>query len=131
MAVAQQAPDAGLALDATPGTCPCCHADVLIVIMAGEPTPVEPREIMAEYACPRCADVEARGKQRRSVCESCLGLAVLGEPLPPYGIAVADDGSAREFTRRKPIREWEAAHLLHTCGAGREDAATQSAQAVA
>lgn len=120
-----------MALDATPGTCPRCRETVLIVHMDGQAIPVEPVELLAAYPCPRCRNVANRGNVRRSVCEMCLGLGVLGEPLPPYGVAVAADGSAREFDAKHAPRKDEAAHLPHTCelAVGRETAPAQAAAA--
>lgn len=101
--------------DATEGTCPLCHAAVLIVLVGDEPVPVELGEVLPSHRCPECADIEGRGHSRRSHCYRCQNTGWLGNATPPYAVAVAEDGSAREWERGTPLRRGEGLYLPHVC----------------
>lgn len=105
--------EAAATFEPVEGYCPRCREPVLILL--GGELVAEPIEIMPEYPCPECENIRGRGWRRLRQCWRCFGLGTVGEPLPPYGIALAADGSARPFTAKCPPREGEAAHLEHAC----------------
>lgn len=94
------------------GECPACHDPILVVEISGVDVVAELDEVLGEFPCPQCAQVAAKG-HKRGVCHRCGGSERVGEPLPPFGVAVAESGSARYFTGRR--RTGEAVHREHVC----------------
>lgn len=95
------------------GCCVVCQSEVLTLTVDGRPVVVEAAEVLPEHPCPSCEQSMARG-QGRSECSRCGLSGVIGEPVPLRGVALAEDGSAREY-RRRSFRAGEAAHAFHSC----------------
>lgn len=103
-------------LGPTPGRCPSCRAEILIV--GGEVWPdavaVEPVPVLEQHPCNLCAQVEGMGHSRRRVCHRCKGTRFVGEPIGGIeGIAVDQHGMARRV--RGERADGEALHRLHVC----------------
>lgn len=112
--------DVGDAIVAPPfrGECPKCAdvfdepVEVLVVEVAGVDVVVELAEILEIFPCPQCAQVEAKG-HTRGVCWRCENTGIVGVELPPFGVAVDADGTARYFTGSRG--EGEAVYVEHVC----------------
>lgn len=93
------------------GTCPVCHDPVLVLEVHGQDVVAEVPEVVERFPCPQCGQVAEMG-HRRSRCLRCTDGHV-GEPLPAFGVAVAESGVARYFTGERG--DGEAVHREHVC----------------
>lgn len=95
------------------GDCPRCWEEVLVVEVAGADVVVEVMEVLETFACPQCQQVELKGHER-GLCLRCGNTGIVGERLPPFGVALGADGHARYFTGGRPA-EGEGLYVEHLC----------------
>jgi hypothetical protein len=94
------------------GECPGCGARVLALEVHGCEVVVEVAEVLESFPCPSCAKITRMG-HTRSECPRCALSGWIGQPLPPYGVAVDARGRARLFEGGRS--EGEAVHIFHAC----------------
>lgn len=95
------------------GDCPRCWAEVLVVEIRGADVVVEVDEVLETFTCPQCRSVASHGGER-GLCLRCDNTGSVGEPLPPFGVAVDADGVARYFVGGRPA-EGEGIYAEHLC----------------
>lgn len=93
--------------------CPVCRAEVLQVWCAGREVVVEVREVLPAHDCVACRQVALRGHIRSS-CDRCHMTGIVGEPVPLRGVALDEDGRAREY-RKRQFRRGECVLRYHAC----------------